>query len=211
MGLQTGCVIMSMVFSIMTAASAAVEACPSPCSCIRSVVDCSRRGLTTSSMPTSFPAGTTELRLYDNRLTALPVGVLDALTSLRSVSLHGNPWSCDCGILYLRGWLLKQRNDGLIRNVSCSSPPGLQGTLVVNLVEHDLLSSCRYWFCDLALASQISLIIFIIIQALLLASVIFFLRRFDRLSKEARQTTEESIAGGDSGDNEYVMLKDRST
>ncbi|XP_062398994.1 platelet glycoprotein Ib beta chain isoform X2 [Sardina pilchardus] len=211
MGFQTDCVIMSMVFSIMTAASAAVGVCPSPCSCTGGVVDCSGRGLTTSSMPSSFPTGTTELRLYDNHLTALPVGVLDALTGLRSVSLHGNPWSCDCGILYLRGWLLKQRNDGLVRNVSCSSPPGLQGTLVVNLVEHDLLSSCRYWFCDLALASQISLIVFIIIQALLLASVIFFLRRFDRLSKEARRTTEESFAGGDSGGNEYVMLKDRST
>ena len=35
---------------------------------------------------------------------------------------------------------------------------------MVNLVEEDVLSSCRYWICDLALASQISLVVFIIIQ-----------------------------------------------
>ncbi|XP_012680938.2 platelet glycoprotein Ib beta chain isoform X2 [Clupea harengus] len=209
MGVQTSCVIVSMILSMSAVKAEGV--CPSPCSCGRGVVDCSGRGLTTSSMPASFPTGTTELRLHGNHLTALHSGVLDALSSLRSVSLHGNPWSCDCGILYLRGWLLNQKNDRLKRNVSCSSPPNLQGVLVVNLVEEDVLSSCRYWICDLALASQISLVVFIIIQAILLASVIFFLRRFDRMSKEARRTTEESIAGGDnvSGGNEYA--KDRST
>ncbi|KAL2092560.1 hypothetical protein ACEWY4_012358 [Coilia grayii] len=210
MGVHTGCVIMSMLLCM--SAARAEGACPSPCSCDGGVVECNGRGLITSSMPTSFPSGTTELRLHNNHLTALPTGVLDPLTSLRKISLHGNPWSCDCSILYLRGWLLKQRNDVLMRNVSCSSPHALQGVLVANLVEEDLLSSCRYWFCDLALASQISLVIFIIIQAILLASVIYFLRRFERLSKEARRTTEESIAGGDvSGGNEYTMIKDRGT
>ncbi|XP_063050622.1 platelet glycoprotein Ib beta chain [Engraulis encrasicolus] len=205
MFIHTGCAMVSLVLCMSI--TSAEGACPPPCSCSGGLVECSRRGLTTSSMPASFPTGTTELRLHDNHLTALPSGVLDPLRNLQKISLHSNPWSCDCSILYLRGWLLKQRNDALIRNVSCSSPRALQGALVANLVEEEVLSSCQYWFCDLALASQISLIIFIIIQALLLASVIYFLRRFERLSKEARRTAEESIAGG----NEYVTLKDRGT
>ncbi|XP_028820905.1 platelet glycoprotein Ib beta chain [Denticeps clupeoides] len=186
--------------------------CPAPCYCKEGVVDCSGRGLATATLPSAFPGGTVELRLHDNHLTALPVGLLESLSGLRRVSLHGNPWSCDCGILYLRGWLAKQRNEGLLRNVSCSSPPALRGRLVVYLVEEDLLSTCRYWICDLALASQISLAIFVVVQALLLASVIFFLRRFNRLCKEARRTAEESFTGDHaSGANEYVMLKDRNT
>uniref|UniRef100_A0A672KAV1 Glycoprotein Ib platelet subunit beta n=1 Tax=Sinocyclocheilus grahami TaxID=75366 RepID=A0A672KAV1_SINGR len=89
--------------------------CPEVCSCVAGVVDCSKRGLTTASLPSSFPPHTTELHLNDNHLTALPNDLLDSLPALRLATLHGNPWSCDCGILYLRGWLLKQRNNTSIR------------------------------------------------------------------------------------------------
>jgi len=94
------------------------------------------------------------------------------------------------------------------RNVTCSSPAHLRGRLVVYLVEQELLESCRYWPCNLALASQISLFIFIIVQVLLLASVIVFLRRFERLTRTAAETfTPEDDA---TPSNEYVSLKDRS-
>ena len=68
---------------------------------------------------------------------------------------------------------------------------------------------CGYWVCVCMFSNL--LINNLFPQGILLASVIFFLRRFDRMSKEARRTTEESIAGGDnvSGGNEYA--KDRST
>lgn len=95
----------------------AKAACPRLCSCRPGVVDCSWRGLTTDTLPSSFPTDTTELHLHDNLLTALPTGLLNELQALRTVSLHGNPWICDCQVLYLRGWLLKQSSDALIRFV----------------------------------------------------------------------------------------------
>ncbi|XP_034397912.1 platelet glycoprotein Ib beta chain [Cyclopterus lumpus] len=187
------------------------SACPHLCSCHGSQVDCSSRSLTSSSLPTSFPAGTTSLRLHDNRLTSLPNGLLDDLTS-RSVSLHGNHWECDCGILYLRAWLLRQPAALMSHlGVNCSSPPGLRGRLVVYLTEKEVLESCHYWYCDLALASQVCLFVFVLVQAALLVVLIVFLRRFERLSQEARRTTEESFTAGESvRENEYAPLKDSS-
>ncbi|XP_072537090.1 platelet glycoprotein Ib beta chain [Salminus brasiliensis] len=182
------------------------DKCPRVCSCRAGVVDCSRRGLTTDTLPTSFPLDTTELRLHGNHLTVLPTGLLDKLRPPRRVSLHGNSWTCDCAVLYLRGWLLKYGSDAQIRNVSCTSPPSLQGRLVVHLVEEEVLSSCRYWMCDLALASQVSLFVFIVVQALLLAAVIHFLRRFDRLTCDARRSAYDD--GASEGD---VLLKDRNS
>ncbi|XP_040898335.1 platelet glycoprotein Ib beta chain [Toxotes jaculatrix] len=188
------------------------SACPRFCTCHGGRVDCSHRSLTSSSLPTSFPAGTTELHLHSNKLTTLPNGLLDDLTSLRSVSLHGNPWACDCGVLYLRAWLLRQPA-GLTSHlgVNCSSPPGLRGRLVVYLTEEEVLESCHYWYCDLALVSQVCLFVFVVVQVILLVAVIVFLKRFERLSKEARRTTEESFTAGDGQrENEYTPIKDSS-
>ncbi|XP_010874823.1 platelet glycoprotein Ib beta chain [Esox lucius] len=186
--------------------------CPASCSCHGDQVDCSGRLLTTSSLPSIFPSTTTTLLLHDNQLTMLPNGLLDSLSSLRSVSLHGNSWTCDCGVLYLRAWLLKQPDDFTgHRNVTCSFPPGLRGRLVVYLAEEEVLQSCHYWYCDLALASQVCLFVFVTVQAGLLAAVVVFLRRFETLSREARRTTEESFAGGDGLEySEYETLKDSS-
>ncbi|XP_062307328.1 platelet glycoprotein Ib beta chain isoform X2 [Osmerus eperlanus] len=189
--------------------------CPSPCSCQKGQVDCSQRSLTTSSLPPRFPSNTTHLRLHDNLLTSLPNGILDSLPSLRSVSLHGNPWACDCGVLYLRAWLLRQphgdhgplNGDGpdhasLVAtaghlHVNCSFPPDLRGRLVVYLTEEEVLDTCHYWYCDLALASQVCLCVFVLLQATLLAAVVVFLRRFERLTREARLTADESLTGGE--------------
>uniref|UniRef100_UPI0037E777AC platelet glycoprotein Ib beta chain n=1 Tax=Semicossyphus pulcher TaxID=241346 RepID=UPI0037E777AC len=188
------------------------SACPHLCSCHGSQVDCSRRSLTSSSLPTRFPAGTTELHLHSNLLTSLPNGLLDDLTSLRSASLHNNSWVCDCGILYLRAWLLRQ-SDKLISHpgVNCHSPPGLRGRQVALLTEEEVLESCYYWYCDLAVVSQVCLFVFVAVQAVLLVALIVFLRRFERLSKEARRTTEESFTAGESQrENEYAPLNDGS-
>ncbi|XP_042344772.1 platelet glycoprotein Ib beta chain [Plectropomus leopardus] len=186
------------------------SACPHLCSCHGSQVNCSRKSLTSSSLPTSFPAGTTFLHLHDNRLTSLPNGLLDDLTSLRSVSLHGNPWVCDCGVLYLRAWLLHHPSTLTSHlGINCSSPPGLRGRLVVTLTEKEVLESCHYWFCDLALVSQMCLFVFVLVQGALLVALIVFLKRFERMSKEARRTTEESFTAGER-ENEYTPLKDTS-
>lgn len=200
--------VLKLVLSVLGSEMTAAQLwCPEVCSCADGVVDCSKRGLTTASLPSSFPPHTTTLQLNDNHLTALPPGLLDSLPALRRAALHGNPWSCDCGILYLRGWLLKQSDPASIQNVSCSSPAHLRGRLLVYLSEQELLETCRYWLCNLALASQISLFIFITVQVLLLAAVILFLRRFEQLSREARCTAAEDDA---TQSNRYVSLKDRS-
>ncbi|XP_042276748.1 platelet glycoprotein Ib beta chain [Thunnus thynnus] len=184
------------------------SACPHLCSCDGSQVDCSARSMSSSSLPASFPAGTTELRLHNNLLTTLPNGLLDDLTSIRSVSLHGNPWVCDCGVLYLRAWLRRQPTSHTSHlGVNCSSPPSLRGRLVVYLTEEEVLDSCYYWYCDLALASQVCLFVFVLVQAALLVAVIVFLRKFERLSKEAKKTTEESFTEADGPrENEYSSI-----
>lgn len=92
--------------------------CPQDCLCTATVVNCNSRGLTTATLPSSFPMSSTELHLHNNHLTALPTGLLDGMQALQLVTLHGNPWECDCAVLYLRGWLLKQNNDALIRQVA---------------------------------------------------------------------------------------------
>ncbi|XP_029572633.1 platelet glycoprotein Ib beta chain isoform X2 [Salmo trutta] len=180
------------------------SSCPLYCSCHGARVDCSSRALTTSSLPSRLPPATTELHLHNNQLTTLPNSLLDFLSSLRSVSLHGNPWACDCGVLYLRAWLLRQpANYTSHSNITCSSPPRLRGRLVVYLVEEEVLESCHYWYCDLAMASQVCLFVFVAVQAGLLAAVVVFLRRFESLSREARRTTEESLLGEGLMSNEY--------
>ncbi|XP_017267787.1 platelet glycoprotein Ib beta chain [Kryptolebias marmoratus] len=188
------------------------SACPEPCSCAGSQVNCSSRLLTSASMPTSFPAGTTHILLHNNLLTTFPKGLLDGLTSLLHISLHGNPWICDCGIFYLRTWLRHQSLQTPPHlGVNCSSPASLRGRLVVYLTEEEVLESCQYWYCDLALASVLSLFVFVGFQAGLLVAVIVFLKRFERLSKEAKRTTEESFTAGDNHrDNSYGLLKDSS-
>ncbi|XP_036069325.1 platelet glycoprotein Ib beta chain isoform X1 [Oryzias melastigma] len=188
------------------------SACPELCSCRGSQVDCSSRSLTSSSMPTSFPPGTTELLLHDNLITTLPNGLLDGLSSLRSVSLQGNPWLCDCGVLYLRAWLRRHSaNHAEHVGVNCSSPPNLKGRLVAYLTEEEVLESCQYWYCNLAFTSFICLSVFVVAQVALLVTLTIFLKRFERLSKEARRTNEEIFAVGESSrENEYERLKDSS-
>ncbi|TRY60538.1 hypothetical protein DNTS_026954, partial [Danionella cerebrum] len=187
-------VVFSLLFSVM---SLTESSCPKICSCVSGVVNCSHRGLTTASLPSSFPAVTSELLLNDNHLTSVPPGLLETLPALRRASMHGNPWACDCAILSFRAWLIKNRGQEFARNVSCSSPAHLRGRLIMFLAEQELLDSCRYWLCDLALASQISLFIFTGLQLLLLAAVILFLRRFERLAREAQRTAAESLAAED--------------
>lgn len=168
--------------------------CPNQCSCMGSRVNCSSRSLMSSLLPTRFPAGTTELLLHNNLLTTIPNELLDGLSSLHSVSLHDNPWICDCGILYLRAWLMRQPAYlGAHRNVYCSQPNNLKGRLVSYLTEEEVLDTCHYWYCDLAFTTQVCLLVFVIVQLPLLGALLVFLRRFERLSKEVWRTTRESL------------------
>ncbi|KAG8011819.1 hypothetical protein GBF38_004171 [Nibea albiflora] len=98
-----------------------------------------------------------------------------------------------------------------MQGVNCSSPPSLRGRLVVYLSEQEVLDSCHYWYCDLALTSQVCLFVFVAIQAGLLVALIVFLRKFKRLSQEAKRTTVESFTAGESQrESEYAPLRESS-
>lgn len=82
---------------------------------------------------------------------------------------------------------------------------------MVYLTEQEVLETCHYWYCDLAFISQVCLFVFVVVQAVLLVALLVFLRRFEKLSKEARRTTEESFAAGEGlRENEYMCVKDSS-
>ncbi|XP_018412476.1 PREDICTED: platelet glycoprotein Ib beta chain [Nanorana parkeri] len=168
-----------------------VSGCPSPCSCSSGIVDCSYSNLGDQSLPASFPSSTQVIRLDQNNLNSIPNGLLDRLPNLREVHLKHNPWHCDCNILYLRSWLQAQQKRSLYRNVICESPESLKGRVIMYLTEEELVTTCQYWYCNLALVSQLCLCIFIVVQGILLIFVIFSLRRFQRIAREARRTAKE--------------------
>ncbi|XP_066545796.1 platelet glycoprotein Ib beta chain [Amia ocellicauda] len=192
-------------------------ACPERCVCHDQStgldVECSGRHLTTDMLPTRFPSDAVHIHLHGNRLTSLPQDLLDqvsGLPRLRTLSLHSNPWSCDCGLLPLRGWLLQQRQRGRYANLTCSSPPYLRGRALLYLSEEELLASCHYRYCDLAVVSQALLLVFILLQVLVLCVVIAYLRRFQRMGREARGAQDESMGVGQLFNTQYLPLKDRT-
>ncbi|XP_048370649.1 platelet glycoprotein Ib beta chain isoform X2 [Sphaerodactylus townsendi] len=165
--------------------------CPPPCRCAANIIDCSSKDLTEETIPTSFSSSTVQLYLTNNYLTSIPNGVFDNLKDLQMVYLWGNPWECDCDILYLRTWLQWQQNRTLYRNVMCSSPPHLQGRIISYLSEDEIIATCQSWYCSMAFITQICLFIFILVQAILLFSIICYLRRFRRLAKVAWRANTE--------------------
>ncbi|XP_063820602.1 platelet glycoprotein Ib beta chain [Pseudophryne corroboree] len=176
-----------LLFSLPPLASA----CPSPCSCSAGIVDCSYHGLLTKSLPASFPSSTQVIRLEKNNLISIPNGLLDNLPDIREVYLQHNPWHCDCDIMYLRSWLQGQQKRGLYRDVTCVTPEPMKGRVIMYLSEDELVTTCQYWYCNLALVSQFCLFIFIVVQGVLLIFVILSLHRFQRIAREARRTAKE--------------------
>ncbi|XP_029427248.1 platelet glycoprotein Ib beta chain [Rhinatrema bivittatum] len=180
-----------LLLSLLHFLSLVLGHCPAPCHCSSNTVDCNSKDLTEESLPAAFPQSTKVIRLKHNSLKALPNGLFDGLLGLQEVHLQQNPWTCDCNILYLRSWIQKQQSRELYRDVVCSSPPSMRGRLIMYLTEDEVLSTCQYWHCSLALICQICLFFFITLQAILLIFVIIFLRRFQTIAKEARGTTKE--------------------
>ncbi|NP_001135457.1 platelet glycoprotein Ib beta chain precursor [Sus scrofa] len=152
--------------------------CPAPCRCAGTLVDCGRRGLTWASLPAAFPPDTTELVLTGNNLTALPLGLLDALPALRTAHLGANPWRCDCHLVPLRAWLADRPEREPYRDLRCAAPPALRGRLLPYLAEEELRAACTPGaLCHWALAAQLLLLGLGLLHALLLALLLCRLQR----------------------------------
>uniref|UniRef100_A0A8C0J7X2 Glycoprotein Ib platelet subunit beta n=1 Tax=Chelonoidis abingdonii TaxID=106734 RepID=A0A8C0J7X2_CHEAB len=121
--------------------------CPASCQCSTNIVNCMSKELTESSLPVSFSPSTQMIYLNNNQLTSIPSGLLDNLQSLQVAYLWGNPWECDCNILYLRSWLQWQQNRTLYRNVVCASPEHLRGRIIAYMSEDELISTCQLIGC----------------------------------------------------------------
>ncbi|CAL8268136.1 unnamed protein product [Boreogadus saida] len=104
--------------------------------------------ITLSLLGTFWSSGLRHLHLSDNLLEQLPAAVLQTAPRLEVLSLHGNPWSCDCQLRWLLDW--NSRHEGVIKCkkergaaetcAQCSSPP-LNGSRLLDLTPDQL--SCQ--------------------------------------------------------------------
>ncbi|CAH2295578.1 platelet glyco Ib beta chain [Pelobates cultripes] len=187
--------------------------CPSGCRCGSGIVDCTNLDLSSKSLPSSFQPSTRKILLNNNKLENIPNGLFDRLPELREVHLQQNPWQCDCNILYLRSWLQAQQKRELYRDVTCFTPEQFKSRVIMYLTEDELMTTCQYWYCNLAMVSQLCLFIFIAVQGILLIFVILSLRRFQRIAREARRTAKELQQNSESYayDNIPLYNYDRTT
>ncbi|XP_067303116.1 glycoprotein IX (platelet) [Pseudorasbora parva] len=125
-------------------------------------MDCSSQGLT--AVP-HLQASVTELLLQNNLLTSIPPGHLDTLEHLQLLNLSGNPFHCDCRILYLRQWLKRSR--AVCVRAVCASPPELAQRPIEELTDAQL-PSCVSEFCSGGLYNAILCVMLCFLIGLLL-------------------------------------------
>ncbi|XP_054648872.1 matrix-remodeling-associated protein 5 isoform X2 [Dunckerocampus dactyliophorus] len=118
--------------------------------------------ITVSLLGNFWTSGLKHLHLSDNLLDQLPASALNTAPRLELLSLHGNPWTCDCQLHWLVQW--SSTHEGVIkckkeRETStaeicpqCFSPQPLNGTLLLGLTEDQLTcerpalhSSLKLW------------------------------------------------------------------
>ncbi|KAM9786228.1 platelet glycoprotein IX [Neosynchiropus ocellatus] len=126
-------------------------------------VNCS--GLNLKRWP-RLPADTSELHMHDNLLTEVPPGLFDSLERLQSVSLSQNPFKCDCGIQYLRSWLLKNR--ALVpQQPTCGSPPSVANKDILELPDN-YFKSCGSAHCPGGMLTAVMVVMLSSLLVLLL-------------------------------------------
>ncbi|XP_042538624.1 SLIT and NTRK-like protein 1 [Dipodomys merriami] len=77
------------------------------------------------SLPVDVFAGVSlsKLSLHNNYFMYLPVaGVLDQLTSIIQIDLHGNPWECACTIVPFKQWAERLGSEVLMSDLKCETP-----------------------------------------------------------------------------------------
>nr|DBA26092.1 TPA: hypothetical protein GDO54_010391 [Pyxicephalus adspersus] len=85
------------------------------------------------------------ISLSDNLLSTLPKEMFLYLNELEGIYLHGNPWSCDCNLLWLAEWgpqskeLIKCKKDRSGQQCPlCSTPQKNKGKSLNELTSEDL-------------------------------------------------------------------------
>lgn len=81
-----------------------------------------------------------QLYLSDNQLKSLPEGVFDPLAIHHTMRLHGNPWRCDCHLIYLHDWTLKNSQSvEMLDRVLCERPLFLHKRPVASVTSEQLV------------------------------------------------------------------------
>lgn len=79
------------------------------------------------------------LRLDGNRLTHVPDHTLPLGGSLRGLTLHNNPWLCDCKLRIMQDWLKKSAPAAPQESEpACESPERLRGKQIKTLKVNEL-------------------------------------------------------------------------
>ncbi|XP_051927311.1 matrix-remodeling-associated protein 5 [Hippocampus zosterae] len=101
--------------------------------------------ITVSLLGNFWTSGLKHLHLSDNMLEKLPATILNTSPRLEILSLHGNPWTCDCQLHWLVQW--SSTHEGVIKCKKdrersttevcpqCFSPQPLNGTILLGLSE----------------------------------------------------------------------------
>ncbi|XP_010005019.1 PREDICTED: putative uncharacterized protein C1orf210 homolog, partial [Chaetura pelagica] len=82
------------------------------------------------------------LDLQHNALVSVDTLSLQVMEAVPQVWLEGNPWVCNCIVHPLQQWL--QRRQAV--QVTCASPPGLQGQAIAALDSQDLACQMKQRF-----------------------------------------------------------------
>ncbi|XP_072506602.1 platelet glycoprotein IX [Notamacropus eugenii] len=178
-------------------------ACPPPCDCqaletFGLVVDCSNRGLTT--VPT-LPSATRHLYLQKNNLSSIPPGTFDHLSYIYKINVTGNPWHCDCNILYLKLWLEDHAKE-ILYLTRCASP-AITTTLSLDQLTGNELEGCRqqlypdqyhiFFWGDLALIGLTVLSIILLGALLWMAQKTTYWVTLNQWPQEPHQRQESSL------------------
>ncbi|XP_065124026.1 matrix-remodeling-associated protein 5 isoform X1 [Paramisgurnus dabryanus] len=104
--------------------------------------------ITVSVLGTFWTSGLRHLHLADNQLEYLLPGTLQHFSKLEVLSLHGNPWTCDCNLHWLLEW--DKNHEGVIKckkdrdsvdggNCAiCASPQSLNNSQIFLLSKNQL-------------------------------------------------------------------------
>ncbi|XP_048034432.1 glycoprotein IX (platelet) isoform X2 [Megalobrama amblycephala] len=125
---------MMLLYLVLCSVFARVRCVTVPSKGVR--MNCSSHGL---RFVPQLHSRITELLLQNNLLTTITPGHLDMLHNLQLANLSGNPFHCDCSILYFRQWL--RRNKAISVMPVCASPSELAQRPIDELTDADL-SSC---------------------------------------------------------------------